>query len=108
MKMSILIIKEEDLLDDLLKKLAEHKFEDITIINTNSCETEKGIRKSQSNLFSSIRYMMEFYNDESRTLLIPVKKERVELLKTTVKDLIPEHKFAFCTLNIGDVEGYIK
>lgn len=108
MKLSFLIIKEEDLLDDLLKKLTENKFENITIFDSNSCETEKGIRRKQTNFFSSIRYMMEFYNDESKTLLIPTKKEKVELLKQTIKDLIPDHKFAFFTVDIGDVEGYIK
>ena len=108
MKLVILVIKEETLLDDFLKKCSNAGIKNITVFDTDSCESEKGGTKygGGGNNFNSIKYALDYYNDESKTLFIPIEKNRIGELKDLIKDLIPSHQYSLMLLNLEEMIGF--
>ena len=86
MKLVVLILKDEELLDTFIKRCTNNNIKNITVLESNSYETEKigSKRRHDSNILNSIRYMLDYYNDESRTILVPVNDEKLEEVKTTI------------------------
>ena len=62
MKLAILILKEEELLDKLIKSLNENNFHNLTTINSE-CVSSNGNNKNVR-VFSSLRYLMNYFYDE--------------------------------------------
>ncbi|MEG0408877.1 MAG: hypothetical protein RR623_08395 [Bacilli bacterium] len=108
MKLAVLILKDDNKLDELLTVLSKENYRRVTVLNSNSYETEKGKKNSkQTNIFASIRYMVDFYNDESKTIFIPTTKDRIENLKEIIKGFIKKEEYTFFSIDISDLEGSI-
>lgn len=107
MELCLIILKEEDLLDDLVKRLTANDIKNITVLESNTFTSEHNSRnrKKDVNIFGSIRYMLDYFNDESRVILIPIKSDRIDVLKAIVKDLIPVHQYFLFTMQVNNVEG---
>ncbi|MEG0267040.1 MAG: hypothetical protein RR659_05280, partial [Bacilli bacterium] len=102
MKLAVLILKDDNKLDELLTVLSKENYRRVTVLNSNSYETEKGKKNSkQTNIFASIRYMVDFYNDESKTIFIPTTKDRIENLKEIIKGFIKKEEYTFFSIDIS-------
>lgn len=105
MNLCITILKEESLLNELIKKLNSSNIKNITILNSSSITSEKHHRTKEISILGSLRYMMDYYNDESKVILIPTSD--IETVKTIIADIIPNHQYLFFTINMNNIEGKI-
>jgi len=110
MKLAILILKDEELLDTFIKKCTSSNIKNITVLESDSYETEKigNKRKNTSHILNSIRYMLDYYNDESRTILVPVNDEKLEEVKTIIKSLVPSEHYILMVVNLEETIGLEK
>lgn len=110
MKLVVLILKDEELLDTFIKRCTNNNIKNITVLESNSYETEKigSKRRHDSNILNSIRYMLDYYNDESRTILVPVNDEKLEEVKTTIKSLVPSEHYILMVINLEEIIGLEK
>ncbi len=110
MKLVVLILKDEELLDTFIKKCTSNNIKNITVLESNSYETEKigSKRKHDSHILNSIRYMLDYYNDESRTILVPVNNEKLEELKNIIKSLVPSEHYTLMVVNLEEIIGLEK
>lgn len=110
MELAIMILKEEELLDTLIKRLTSNDIKNITVLESDTfiSENNNKNRKKDVNIFGSIRYMLDYFNDESRLIFIPIKNDRVDIVKNIVKDLIPSHQYLFFTIPMNNVEGTLE
>ncbi len=107
MNLCITILKEESLLNELIKKLTNSDIKNITILSSTNVVTEKSSRKKEISILGSLRYMLDYFNDESKVILIPCSHEKIEAIKLIIADLIPNHQYLFFSLKIDNVEGKI-
>jgi len=110
MELCVLILREEELLDALIKKLTISDIKNITVLESNTYTSEYGnkSKKKDINIFSSIRYMLDYFNDESRVILIPIKSDKIDDIKTIISDLIPTHQYLLFTIPVNNVEGTLE
>ncbi len=110
MKLVVLILKEEEVLDKFVKRCTNSNIKNITVIESDSYETEKvgSKRKHESNILNSIRYILDYYNDESRTILIPVNTEKLEEVKNIIKSLVPSEQYTLMVINLEEIIGLEK
>ncbi|MBE6144408.1 MAG: hypothetical protein E7169_02420 [Firmicutes bacterium] len=110
MELAIMILKEEELLDTLIKRLTSNDIKNITVLESDTfiSENNNKNRKKDVNIFGSIRYMLDYFNDESRLIFIPIKNDRVDIVKNIVKDLIPSHQYLFFTIPMNNMEGNLE
>ena len=93
MKLAILILKEEELLDKLIKELNENNFHNLTTINSESVATS-GNNKSVR-VFSSLRYIMNYFYDDSRVMLIPIEEDKIDDLFKVTSNILTKDKYMF-------------
>lgn len=110
MKLVILILKKEDLLDTFIKKCTVSNIKNITVLDSNSYESEKTgtKRKHDANILNSIRYMLDYYNDESRTILVPIDNEKLDKLKQIIKNLTASENYTLMVINLEEIIGLEK
>ena len=104
MKLILLILKDEDKLDDLIIKLTEEKINRITVLDSNSYISEKKKQK-QTNIFSSMRFLMDYSTDESKTILITCDDDQTNTVKKIVNIIIPENQYNLIILPILESVG---
>lgn len=109
MDLCVIILKEEEILDTLLKKFTVEDIKNVTVLesDTVTCEQHKQ-KKKDINIFGSIRYMFDYLNDESRVILIPIKSDRIEIIKEIVSDIVPKHQYILFTIAINNIEGTLE
>ena len=103
MKLALLILKEEELLDRLIKELNENNFHNLTTVNSESVAingNNKNVR-----VFSSLRYIMNYFYDDSRIMLIPVEEEKINDLFNVTSNILTKDKYTFLILPIDRIEG---
>ena len=103
MKLAILILKEDELLDKLIKKLNENNFHNLTTINSE-CISPSGNNKSVQ-VFSSLRYIMNYFYDDSRVIFIPIEEEKVDDLFKVTSNILTKDKYMFLILPVDRIEG---
>ena len=103
MKLAILILKEEELLDKLIKELNENNFHNLTTINSESVATN-GNNKSVR-VFSSLRYIMNYFYDDSRVMLIPIEEDKIDDLFKATSNILTKDKYMFLILPVDRIEG---
>jgi nitrogen regulatory protein PII-like uncharacterized protein len=110
MKLIVLILKEEEILDKFIKKCTSMNIKNITVLESNSyeCDSTESKRKNNANILNSIRYMLDYYNDESRTILIPVNDEKYVEVKDIIKNLVPSNQYTLMAINIEEIIGLEK
>lgn len=110
MELCVMILKEEELLDVLIKKLTNSDFKNITVLEseTFTSEHKSKPKKKDVNIFGSLRYMLDYFNDESRTILIPTNCDRINIIKEIVKDIIPSPQYLLFTIPINNLEGTLE
>jgi nitrogen regulatory protein PII-like uncharacterized protein len=110
MKLIVLILKEEEILDKFIKKCTSMNIKNITVLESNSyeCDSTGSKRKNNANILNSIRYMLDYYNDESRTILIPVNDEKYVEVKDIIKNLVPSNQYTLMAINIEEIIGLEK
>lgn len=104
MKLVLLILKDEDKLDDLIIKLTEEKINRITVLDSNSYISEKKKQK-QTNIFSSMRFLIDYSTDESKTILITCYDDQTNIVKKIVNKIIPENQYNLIILPILESVG---
>lgn len=104
MKLVLLILKDEDKLDDLIIKLTEEKINRITVLDSNSYISEKKKQK-QTNIFSSMRFLIDYSTDESKTILITCDDDQTDIVKKIVNKIIPENQYNLIILPILESVG---
>lgn len=104
MKLVLLILKDEDKLDDLIIKLTEEKINRITVLDSNSYISEKKKQK-QTNIFSSMRFLIDYSTDESKTILITCDDDQTNIVKKIVNKIIPENQYNLIILPILESVG---
>ena len=87
MKLILLILKDEDKLDDLIIKLTEEKINKIT------------------NIFSSMRFLIDYSTDESKTILIACDDNQINTVKKVLNKIIPENQYNLIILPIEESVG---
>ena len=92
MKLILLILKDEDKLDDLIIKLTEEKINKITVLDSNSYVSEKK-KEKQTNIFSSMRFLIDYSTDESKTILIACDDNQINTVKKVLNKIIPENQY---------------
>lgn len=110
MELGILILKEEELLDTLIKKFTSIDVKNITVLESNSLATGIGnkSKKKDINIFGSIRHMLDYFNDESRVVLIPTRIEKIEEIKKVIDTLVSKQQYLFFTVAMSNIEGTIE
>lgn len=103
MKLAILILKEEELLDKLIKSLNENNFHNLTTINSE-CVSSNGNNKNVR-VFSSLRYLMNYFYDDSRVMLIPIAENKIDDLFKVAADILTKDKYMFLVLPVDRIEG---
>ena len=104
MKLILLILKDEDKLDDLIIKLTEEKINKITVLDSNSYVSEKK-KEIQTNIFSSMRFLIDYSTDESKTILIPCDENQTNIVKKVLNKIIPENQYNLIILPIEESVG---
>ena len=104
MKLILLILKEEDKLDDLIIKLTEEKINKITVLDSNSYVSEKK-KEKQTNIFSSMRFLIDYSTDESKTILIACDDNQTNIVKKVLNKIIPENQYNLIILPIEESVG---
>ncbi len=100
MKLCVLILKEEQKLDSLIRELEISNIKDITILNSHSIIDGKTTKSARA--FSSIRHMLNYVYDESRAILIYVEKEQIITVKEVVSSMFKPEQ---CNCFAIDVES---
>ena len=110
MELGIVILKEEELLETLIKRFTSINVKNITVLESNSLATGLGnkSKKKDINIFGSIRHMLDYFNDESRVLLIPTQTDKIDEIKSILADLVPKHQYLFFTVSIFNIEGMVE
>lgn len=110
MKLCTIILKEEEILDTLIKKLTINDIKNITVLESNTLASEYNNKpkKKDINIFGSIRYMLDYFNDESRVILIPIKDDKIDTLKKVVSNLVKKDDYLLFTLSIDNIEGTLE
>lgn len=107
MKLVVLILKQEELLNKFIKECSRNNIKNVTVFDSDSYEDE-GNKKRNTKVLNSIRYALNYYNDESKTIIIPIPNEKIDVLKDIVKDLVPSDQYTLITINIEDIIGFEK
>lgn len=103
MKLWLLILKEEDLLDDLVHRFQECNIHHVTVLKSDSVVEESKRKKSNEvRMFGTLRYLLEYDNEESRVLYITTDRDDVNDI---VSDLVPEHQYILFQIPVEGMWG---
>ena len=103
MKLWLLILKEEDLLDDLVHRFQECDIQNVTVLRSDSVvEESKRKKNSDVRMFGSLRYFLEYEHDESRVVYVLTERDDVNEI---VHDLVPEHQYMLFQIPVVGVWG---
>lgn len=106
MELCFILLKEENKLDKLVKKLSESGFKNVIILNADShSEYEKN---NGSSIFNSLRYMIDSFNDESRLVLVISDSAEVSEIGKIASNVASKEEYLFFSFPINNVEGFIK
>lgn len=110
MKLAILILKEEEKLDEFVNICSKEKIKNITVLESNSYEDEKvgNKKKNGFHILSSIRFALDYYSDESRTILIPVSVEQLSKIKKILSNLLVIENYTLMVIDINEIIGLEK
>lgn len=110
MALCILILKEEDLLDDLLHHFKENNVNNITVLSSTSMVSEyAGKNKNRDvHIFGTLHHLVDYFSDNSRVLMIVCEEDRVDIISKNIKKIIPEHEYLFFTVPINNIQGKLE
>lgn len=107
MKLVVFVLKEEDKLEKFVQRLDTHNIKNITILNAN-CVAHDHVGKNRNKnvkIFGSIRYIMNYFYDDSRLVLFPVEEEKIEEMEKLAQEILLKNEFMFMVLPLDRVEG---
>jgi hypothetical protein len=110
MTLCILILKEEDLLDDLFHKFKKNDVKNITVLSSVSMVNEY-VNKNKNRdvrIFGTLRHLVDYFSDDSRTLLIVCEDDMVNTISDDIKQIVPEHQYVFFTVAINNLQGSLE
>ena len=103
MKLWLLILKEEDLLDDLVHRFQECDIQHVTVLKSDSVvEESKKKKNNEVRMFGTLRYFLEYEHDESRVIYITTERDDMNEI---VRDLVPEHQYILFQIPVLGVWG---
>ena len=107
MEICIIILKEEELFDKLAKELTENDIKNITVLESNTLVSDLSNKKSKKDIkiFGSIRSILDYFNDESKLILIPLKSDLLDTVKKILKANVADSSYLLFTIPIANVEG---
>lgn len=108
MNVCVIILKEEELYDDLIHRFREEKMKNLTVMESVALKTNKKERKKEIPLFSTLRYMMDYIDDESYRIEIIGEKEELLKAQAILKDLVPVHQYLSYIMPIEHIEGTLE
>ena len=104
MNLGILILKDEDLLDEVLTDLKKSNYKNITFLNSYTYNLEEG--NKNIGIIASIRKIVDFYKEESRIVLIEVPSSKIDNLKEVIKKSLSFNQYSFYTIKIDNYKGF--
>ena len=109
MVLCVLILKEEDLLDELLHDFKLNNVNNVTLLSSVSMVNEytNKNRNKDVHFYGTLRHLVDYFNDDSRTLMIVCQDDMVHLIGGNIKKIIPENQYMFFTIPINNVQGKI-
>ena len=107
MKMCVIFLREEELLEQVVNKLLKNGIKNITMLNSTTFEEKGAINKKgkEINMFGSLRFLLNYYNDESRVILCPCKEEETIIIQNVIKTLVPASEYFLFVTDIYNVQG---
>jgi hypothetical protein len=108
MRLILIVLNKIELLETLLKKLAEEEISGATILNSTGMLRELS-KNADVPIFGSWRFHINLERSESKTIFLALEEEKVEKAKAIIREVIgdiskPDTAVMF-TLPILDVEG---
>lgn len=103
MKLGMIIFKEEELTEKLIKNLVDNNFQDMIITNGEV----PSFNNSNVRIISTLRHFMNYFYDDSRIIFILISEEKIEELSKLITNILTKNKYIFLTLAIDRIEGNI-
>ena len=103
MKLGMIIFKEEELTEKLIKNLVDNNFQDMIITNGEV----PSFNNSNVRIISTLRHFMNYFYDDSRIIFILIPEEKIEELSKLITNILTKNKYIFLTLAIDRIEGNI-
>lgn len=108
MYLMVIIIKEEEKLEDLLHHFREKNVSNITVLQSISEVRSSQSKMKEPKIFGSLRFLKDYYSDESRVILHLGSQGEIEVLKQVVREAIHTDEYVFFTVAVSDFEGNIQ
>lgn len=107
MKLGIIVMKEEEKLERFIQILDSHNIKNITILNAD-CVAHDHVGKNKNKnvkIFGSIRYIMNYFYDDSRMVIFPFEETELEDIQKMANDHLSRNEFLFIVLPLDRIEG---
>lgn len=110
MVLCTLILKEEDLLDEILHEFKEKNIKNITVLSSLSMVNEYVNKNKNRDLriFGTLRHLVDYYSDDSRILLVACDEKLVDSVYNSAKKIIPEHQYLLFSISINNIQGKLE
>ncbi len=105
MNLCVIVLREEELYAELMHQFREKNITNITVIESVSLRKEKKRHKKAAPIFSSLRYMMDYVDDDSYQIEIVGTEEEVKEAQKITKELVPVRAYFSYIIPLRDVEG---
>ncbi len=108
MRLIIIVLNKVELLETLLKRLADEEIGGATILNSTGMLKELA-KDSEIPIFGSLRFHVNLERSESKTIFMALAESKVarakEIIREVVGDLNQPDTAVMFTLPVLDVEG---
>ncbi len=108
MKLLVVVLNKVEMLEPILETLTARGIRGATILNSTGMLKE--LTKTENlPLFGSLRFLADPTREESKTMLMVLNDEKLNIAKQTMRDMLgdlskPNTAIMF-SLNINDAEG---
>jgi len=109
MQFLLIVLNKVEMLDPLLEKLMQHNVKGATILNSTGMIRELSKHSEDIPLFGALRFLIDPSRQESKTIFMVLRDEKVEEVKGVIREVIgdlsqPDTAVVF-TLPVSSAEG---
>ena len=110
MKLCLTILKQEDLLDTIIKKYQDNGIYNITVIDSTSIVKEYRVenKRKVENIIGTFRHLVDYVNDDSVLIMNIVQNEKISVIKSILTNTVAYKNYNFFTIDINYIDGEIE